>query len=278
MSPFVLSKKSPFYYSLQESPLPAKTELDAFDFATYNAHFGERPQDIARAINSNPRLRNCDVIAIQEIEAYQNERTARIQVIANLCGFHCVYAPARAETRKGMRGTHGLAILSRYPLEDIDVMELPRFELGPKTRRRICVTCKVRVGNGFIRMYNAHLDTRISAANRIAQIEPIVRDALRFPDDKIIIAGDINTIPSFKWRRNAMPLWRMGQRLVIDAYMREQGFAFHEPSKKDYTMRWGLKMMLDAVYVKNLGIQESAIEYSVKNSDHFPLRTRLSLH
>ncbi|HVS79626.1 MAG TPA: endonuclease/exonuclease/phosphatase family protein [Candidatus Paceibacterota bacterium] len=277
MTPFVLSTETPYFYT-PISRLAAKPAIPkTFNFATYNAHFAKRPREIAEAINLCPALKECDMIALQEVEAYPDETAPRIETIARLCGYHSLYAPAREQKRRGRTGTHGLAILSRHKLEDIDVFELPRYELGPKTRRRICMTCKVSLGSETVRIYNAHLDTRITAEERIAQLEPIVRDASRFPGEKIVIAGDINTIPSLKWAKDGLPIWRMGQRLIIDNYMREQGFHFIEPKREDYTMRFGIKMMLDAVYVKNISILESSIEYDVKNSDHFPLRTKLRL-
>ena len=277
MSPFVLSKETPYFYTPGLRQAFQGVAAPTFDFATYNMHFGKHPEELARTILSHPRLSTCDIIAIQEIEALEREKTPRIEIIARRCGFYCVYAPARNEKRQGSRATHGLAILSKHPLSDIDVFELPRYELGPKTRRRICVTAKANIGGEQVRIYNAHLDTRITAAERIAQLEPIVRDAKRYPDERVIIAGDINTIPSLRFQRSSLPLWRLGQRVVIDAYMRENGYAFPSLGRKEYTMRSGIKMMLDAVYAKNLSIQDSAIEYDIKSSDHFPLVARIGI-
>lgn len=280
MSPFVLDKKLPCYSFENETATPRTKGSAALLFVTYNAGCGKKLGQIADDINSSPRLSRSEVIFLQEIEAHPGEEIAQAEKIAMRCGFKGVYAPARTEKKRGTQGTHGLAILSKYPLADSAVFELPRYNLGDRTRRRVCVTAKVMLSQtDFVRVYNVHLDTRINAEDRVKQLQPVIDDALRYPHDKTVIAGDVNTInfdewnPD-KWLRKWLPdkLWVESQRIRVDAHMKKMGFSFPSFKKGDYTMNeWLQKMLLDAVFVRNLSIASSGIEYAAKGSDHKPL-------
>ena len=79
---------------------------------------------VAAAISGDPHLSATDVLLIQEIEDHPGEGGSRASRLAAALKMAFVYAPARTEGD----GTHGLAILSRYPLERVEVMELPDFE------------------------------------------------------------------------------------------------------------------------------------------------------
>ncbi len=285
MSPFVLDEKYSFYSIENEHMLPSPKSTKTIVFTTYNAGCGKKLEQIARDINSNSLLKESELLFLQEIEAYPNEEQAQAEKLAKLCGFIGVYAPVREEKKRGTQGTHGLAILSKYPIAETAVFELPRYNLGERTRRRVCITAKIMLPNGdFIRVYNIHLDTRINAVDRIEQLKAAVNDALRYPDDKIIIAGDVNTINFDEWDakkfiRKWIPqkLWVESQRIKVDAYMKESGFSYPLFKKGDHTMNeWLQKMLLDAIYVRNLSIENSSIEYSLKGSDHFPMTAFLA--
>src|SRR5690606_12239409 len=81
--------------------------------ATWNVHYGEDTAGLAAIITGSTYLRDADVLMIQEIEAYGTEGATRTARLATALGMTWVYAPARPEDA----GTHGIALLSRYPLE-----------------------------------------------------------------------------------------------------------------------------------------------------------------
>src|SRR5258708_665177 len=84
---------------------------------TWNVHFGERTQWIVEIFKNNKHLREADIIFLQEIEDHESEKISRARRIADTLGLECVYAPARNVPQKG---THGLAILSRYKISEVE--------------------------------------------------------------------------------------------------------------------------------------------------------------
>jgi endonuclease/exonuclease/phosphatase family metal-dependent hydrolase len=230
---------------------------------TFNVHYGADVPALAEAIRSNPRLRGADILLLQEIESHPgDDRAAKLARSLNL---HLVYAPARVEGD----GTHGLAILSRYPMTDLEVLGLKKYDLGYRgTRRRIAMAATVELPQRKVRVYNVHLDTRLTPAERLQQLEPVMAEAVKQP--AAIVGGDFNTITAVPSLLPLLPLPVPGysQAEGLDAYMKGQGFAAPFAGIGS-THRF--PMRLDAVFAKGLAVEARGKETSVIVSDHFPL-------
>jgi len=236
---------------------------DAVRVVTFNVHFGADVAGLARAIRGNPRLNQADILLIQEIESHPgDDRAARL---AEALSLNLVYAPARIEGD----GTHGLAILSRYPMKDLEVLRLKKYDLGFRgTRRRIAMAATVQLPGRSVRVYNVHLDTRLKPEERLLQLEPVVAEAVKQP--AAIVGGDFNTINAVSSLLPLVPVPLPGfsQAAALDAYMESKGFAapFTNIGR---THRF--PMRLDAVYARGLKVEGEGKETSVTVSDHFPL-------
>jgi len=247
---------------IRHEPAPPQPG-DALRVVTFNVHLGADVPGLVQAIRSNPRLSRADVLLVQEIESHPgDDRAAKLAEALNL---DLVYAPARTAGD----GTHGLAILSRYPLADLEVLRLERYDLGFRgTRRRIAMAATVHLPGRTVRVYNVHLDTRLTPEERLRQLEPVVAEALQQP--AAIIGGDFNTITAVSSLLPLMPLPVPGfsQATGLDAYMHGQGFAtpFAGIGR---THRF--PMRLDAVFARGLEVFGFDKETSVDVSDHFPL-------
>ena len=230
---------------------------------TFNVHLGANVPGLVLAFHSNPELRRADVLMLQEIERHPgDDRAARLAEALNL---NLVYAPARVEGN----GTHGLAILSRYPLSDLEVIALKHYDLGYKgTRRRIAMAATVHLPDRTVRVYNVHLDTRLTPEERELQLEPVVSEALRQP--VALIGGDFNTINAVSALLPLLPVPVPGfsQAAAIDAYMKSKGFTtpFERIGRTHQ-----FPMRLDAVYARGLAVEREGKEMSVDVSDHYPL-------
>lgn len=250
-------------------PAPA-IRPDALRVVTFNVHYGADVPAIAGAIRSNPHLSQADVLLLQEIESHPgDDRAAKLARALNL---DLVYAPARHEGD----GTHGLAILSRYPLSDLEVIGLKRYDLGYRgTRRRIAMAATVHVPGRQVRVYNVHLDTRLTPDERLQQLEPVMAEAVK--QSAAIIGGDFNTITAVPALLPLVPVPVPGysQASGLDAYMKSQGFAapFAGIGR---THRF--PMRLDAVFARGLKVEAFAKETSVDVSDHFPLWVDLKVN
>ena len=243
---------------------------DAVRIVTFNVHYGADVAGLARAIRTNPHLRDADVLLLQEIEKHPgDDRAARL---ADALSLNLVYAPARIEGD----GTHGLAILSRYPLKDLEVLRLKKYDLGFRgTRRRIAMAATVELPGHSVRIYNVHLDTRLTPEERLTQLAPVVAEAEQQP--AAIVGGDFNTINAVSSLLPLVPVPLPGfsQAGGLDAFMKSKGFA--TPFERiGSTHRF--PMRLDAVYTRGIAVEGEGKETSVTVSDHYPLWVDLKVN
>ena len=174
---------------------------------------------------------------------------------------HYAYAVEIEHSKGG--GVRGLAILSRFPLEDTRRIELPVE--GPGGRRRIALGSTLRLGPVRVRLYNLHLETRISAVSRAEQIEGILRDADRFSSLPTALAGDFNTITA-------------AARQQMFQVMEGAGFASALPGNQTTFQRaFLIRMVLDWVWSRNLSMLEAAVESRIRVSDHRPIWFRFAI-
>jgi endonuclease/exonuclease/phosphatase family metal-dependent hydrolase len=235
---------------------------------TFNVYLAPDPQAVADAILANPNLRTADIFMLQEIEGHEEEQKLRTQVIADALEMHFVYAPARRLERA--LGTHGLAILSRFPITEAETIKLPFLRLGWRSRDRIALRADLDVSGTPLTVVNVHLDTRLNPDERIRQLKPVMDRALEHPEVNVVVGGDFNTIPLGFFRR-AFPVSRRDQRRALDEYFLRQGFTGHV-GEVDRTTRHGFfSMKLDTIYTRGIDLIGYGVEEGVTVSDHLPL-------
>lgn len=236
--------------------------------ACFNVHYGREPLKLAQSLRDNKELSQADILLIQEIENHAREGSSRAAQLAAVLGFNYVYAPART-TESG--GTHGLAIFSRYPLRDIEVIQLPQYNLHFNTRSRIALAATVEVGETALRVYNLHLDTRLNPDERREQLRPALERARAQPLARVVVGGDFNTSP-FRWLGHVFPVFRSNQANTLDQYMHAQGFETRfVRGGPTTTRRRFMPFRLDTLYTRGLQVRASGVAYTVAGSDHVPV-------
>lgn len=162
----------------------------------YNIHHANPPSKpglididaIAKAIrNQNP-----DLVALQEVDVntIRSGKFNQAEEIAKRLGMSFFFA--KAIDHEG--GDYGVAILSKYPMNESKIIRLPT-EVSTKGEPRILATAKITLPGGkIIRFGSTHLDAQREAVNRELQIKEINRITA---DEKLpfIIAGDFNAAP-----------------------------------------------------------------------------------
>jgi endonuclease/exonuclease/phosphatase family metal-dependent hydrolase len=235
--------------------------------ATWNVHFGGDPDNLADEIDLSTEISRADVLMIQEVEAYPGEGLTRTQRLADRLGMTWAYAPARVEGS----GTHGIATLSRYPLEDIAVRRLPHYDqiLNPRDRNALATT--VVVGADRLQVVNLHLDVRMGAIDRIRQLHPAVNEI----DERVVVGGDFNSNP-WAWSNGIVPLAHteaivgQDQAKVLDDYLLGKDFA-SAISDDTGTMRIpAYSIRIDNLYPRGIPISAAGVEH-VDGSDHWPV-------
>ena len=230
---------------------------------TYNVQYGPDLAGAAAAIAGDPALASAGVILVQEIEAYPGEGATRAATLAGLLGMGFVYVPARV---KG-DGTHGLAILSAFPIANVEKMDLPDSRRH-ESQHRIAIAADIAFGDRTLHVIDVHLDTKLEPSERIAQLHPAAIDA----PDTTLIGGDFNT--SWIAWANGVPIIETSgasdQGPIVDSYM--AGLAFDTPTAGcgPTEHMFGVEQRLDAIYTRGLGVAFGGV-VRVGPSDHWPL-------
>lgn len=235
---------------------------------TFNVNGASTGTHLSKVLASHEELREADVVMLQEIETTGNSHGPR--ELAEKLGLDVAYAIAR----RGVWGTHGIAILSRQPLQDIEVLPLPRFDLGYRSRHRIAVSAAIEVGGKRLRLFNVHLDTRLTLDERIWQVEPVIRRAAAA--GRAVVGGDFNTIRAVRWLLPwlPLPLWGWNQADGFEEFMHRQGLKKTLPN----VGRTGpLGMELDALYRLGLRGTDYGTAAFPALSDHLALWADLHL-
>jgi endonuclease/exonuclease/phosphatase family metal-dependent hydrolase len=239
----------------------------AIRIATWNLKLAADPANLAAQILASHEIVTADVLLVQEVEKHPDEPSSRAQRLANALGMTWIYAPARFEGN----GTHGIAILSRYPLDAMMVRELPFVDRPIHPAHRIALSAEVTVGNQRLRVVDVHLETRLSATDRIRQLHPAVNDI----EQSLVIGGDFNAQP-WAWIDGLIPIPATqsvtgeNHAKLIDDYLGDNGFA-GAVSPDTPTMRMPVfDMRLDNLYARDYSILASGVEH-VDGSDHWPL-------
>jgi endonuclease/exonuclease/phosphatase family metal-dependent hydrolase len=251
-----------------ERPVPFRVPVSAagtLRVATYNVEMGGGADGLAAAIEGDPALAAADVFLLQEEEAYPSEPAPRVAHLAGALGAGWYYVPARV---KG-EGTHGLGIVSRYPIEDVEVMALPLASVG---HPRIAVSAVIVVDGLRVRIVNVHLDATLNIRDRILQLRPVVLD-LPTP---ILVGGDFNTSP-YLWEDGQVPVVPPAQVVStdqapqLDDYMRGLGFDTPAADVGPTEEKFGVSCRLDAFFTRGLSVTPATVERDVAGSDHWPL-------
>jgi endonuclease/exonuclease/phosphatase family metal-dependent hydrolase len=207
--------------------------------------------------------RALDVLLLQEVGDRSHDGASFATAVAHDLGYNFAYAPA---DRLGDTETQGLAILSRYPLDDVRTFPLQYHSLRFRSRCRVALSATAITTTGPVRLVNVHLDTRINSRDRITQLAPLLA-MLDHLDGPQIIGGDFNTM-NIRWFRTMWPLPFL-QRQVAAVRTRLGGDGFHTPfisGRPTFTFL-GLPLRLDWLYLKRLEAVEWSVD-TVRFTDH----------
>jgi endonuclease/exonuclease/phosphatase family metal-dependent hydrolase len=226
---------------------------------------------LAAAIAADPELGSASVIALQEEEAFPGEGAPRAQRLAEALGMSWAYVPARPERT----GTYGNALLSRFPLSNVEMIDLPR---ASNRRQRIAMSADVQIGATTLRVVNMQLDTTLSFPNRIRQIRPAVLEQ----PDPVVVCGDFNTT-SYVWEDGVVPLIPAAQvvdadqAVQLDGYMGGLGLVNETAGRGTTAAKFGITARLDAVFARGAVPIAGDVRRGLGLSDHDPVWVDIAL-
>lgn len=165
---------------------------------SYNIHHANPPskpnvidlQAVANVINQQ----RVDIVALQEVDVHTARSGPSVheaEELARLTGMKAFFA--KAINYDG--GEYGVAILSRYPLEETRNVPLPTDE-STKGEHRTLASATVTLPGGQKFVFACtHLDAQKADGNRQLQIKKIV-EVLKEERLPVVIAGDFNAVPT----------------------------------------------------------------------------------
>ena len=231
-------------------PIALSAGTRELSVVTLNLAKESSAERMAAELTAIAALRDADVFLLQEVEP----RSAAVDLAAKL-RLHVVGSKEAAELPN-----LGLAILSRYPLRDVRVRPLTKYDLVYRSRSRFALAATADTPWGPVRIVNTHLDTRLNAADRLAQLTDAVRDTGGGP---AIVGGDFNS-NWFYWIHHVLPLPAWSQTKSVEAFMTRAGYRSAIPSLT--TFDW-LGQRLDWIWVRGLKSTGSRV-FPLKFSDH----------
>jgi endonuclease/exonuclease/phosphatase family metal-dependent hydrolase len=219
----------------------------------YNIHHGRGGDDQVDLERLAKVIHDCqpDLVALQEVD-HRTRRTGGVDQtaeLARLTGLHAQFA--RQIDFEG--GQYGQAILSRWPLSDLQIHWLPG---DPAREQRIVATCQVDLPGRQLLFGTTHLhhnnpDMRLRQAREIT-------NALGSRAETVILAGDLNAEPEHAPIAELHKFWA-----IVDSASELKTFPAVEPSKQiDYILFRP---------VDTLRIVSSQVIEEPMASDHRPL-------
>jgi endonuclease/exonuclease/phosphatase family metal-dependent hydrolase len=236
---------------------------------SYNIRWrgGDDLKTLIKLLQEDPEIGCASILALQEVDRHK-KRTGHhntVKTIADALGMY--YAWAAPPTAKATDEEEtGVAILSIYPLSDVQRIVLPHP--GPGQRRRVALGATVDMNNRKWRVYSAHAETRIKIGKKLEQYKAVLDDLANFPTDMpAIIMGDFNT-----WEPNVDG---KVTKLFSNAGLKTP---FGDQSTfRRKVLFVPIELKLDWVWLRGLEAATFGIDKKIEVSDHWPLWTNVKM-
>ncbi|HEY3028130.1 MAG TPA: endonuclease/exonuclease/phosphatase family protein [Pyrinomonadaceae bacterium] len=238
---------------------PAEIKIVSYNIRWRSGH---ELREISKALTGDTLIGGAAIIGLQEVDRNKKRTgyTNTARALAEDLGMYYAWAaPPAAKSDK--EEETGVAILSRYPLTNIERLVLPHE--GPGGRRRAALGATVKIGEANIRVYSVHAETRIPVPGKLDQMRAVLDDLTHYPKTMpAIVLGDFNT-----WEVNAAD---ETTKLFQDA-------GFTTPFDKEPTfltkMLISIELKLDWIWLRGLEPVNHGIDRKIEVSDHWPLWT-----
>ena len=192
---------------------PAALSLPgALRIVQWNIEHGNAYEAIEAALLGHPDLAGADLITLEEVDlgcARSGNRDVAGELARRL-GLQAVWAPLFLETTSGRHddlrraagrandeGLFGIAILSRWALGDVHLLELPsprelQFGRERMVGRHVALIAEVLRPDGAFVAVATHLEVHRTREHRAEQVRQIVA-ALATETRPVVLAGDFNS-------------------------------------------------------------------------------------
>ena len=238
-------------------PVPAN-----FRIVTYNLHGPpeDRMDDLVEVLAGDDALKDAMILGLQEVNRHHRKTGYRDVAceLANALGMYYAFAVENPYKKGG--GERGLAILSRFPMSQVERVALPHA--GPGGRRRIALGTTLHLGPNRLRMYSIHLETRIANRKHADQLTTVLKEAERYRELPTVVLGDFNIV-----------YFRRKQTFAL---MESAGYQVRPYDGISFRRVWVVRKKLDWIWTRNLEFLEAGVEEEITTSDHRPVWAQLA--
>lgn len=233
---------------------------------------GVSPSAVADAIANDPNLASAGVFLMQDCESYPGEAASRVRPIAEQLGLDYLYVPARIKDGDPTH-THGLAILTAFPITNVLRKELPLSQAG--AQRKIAVSADLEIGDRVLHIIDVHLELGLDTGKRLAQLRPAVIDA----PQATLVAGDFN-MSWVQWAPGGVPVLSgtgaTDQSETVISYMKALGFDAPTEGSGPTAHAFGIEARVDAIFSRGLDVTFGGVP-RIGPSDHWPVWVDVAL-
>jgi endonuclease/exonuclease/phosphatase family metal-dependent hydrolase len=234
----------------------------------------------AAAFSAGRLLPRTDILALQEADK-QTARAGGLHVahkLASRLNMGWVHMPAGIprgvapkkrqwwldfEEQIGLTdpGDTGIALLSRFPLEEVTRIDLPWHDC--LWRPRLALAANVSVGSKKIRIFNAHIDPHPEADGQLKQLEAMLDQADRSTLPTIVM-GDFNTLSKQKCAETR-------------SFLEARGYTTPFPTGTATWRGAGLRFHADWIFTRGVKIKSWGVARPLNVSDHWPIWAEISI-
>ena len=234
---------------------------------SYNIRWrsGDDLKLIIKLFKDDPEIGGAAILGLQEVDRRKKRsgHTNTAKLIADELGMHYAWAAPPAPKPVDEEET-GVAILSVYPLSNVQRIVLPHP--GPGKRRRVALGVTVEIDNRQWRVYSAHSETRIAVDKKLEQFKAVLDDLARYPADMpAIVMGDLNTWEPSADGKTAKFFTNAGLKTPFGP----------EATFKRRVLLVPIELKLDWVWLRGLEASSFGIDRKIEISDHWPLWTNV---
>ena len=245
-----------------KAPAAVQSETN-IKVVSYNIRWrsGDDLRKLAQLLKEDAEIGGASILGLQEVD--RNKKRSGNRNTAVILGeeLGMYYAWAAPPTLKGEKEEEtGVAILSAYPLTNVQRIVLPHK--GPGGRRRVALGATVKPGRVPVRIYSIHSETRMAVDRKLDQMKAVLSDLAQYGEDMpAIVLGDLNT-----WEPAAVT--KTGKLFAAAKF---QTPFDKQPTFFRRVLFIPIKLKLDWIWLRNLEATNNGIDRTITLSDHWPL-------
>jgi len=244
---------------IHSAPGHIRTRPDTIKVVSYNIEYGEKIEQAVADLQTDPDLRDADILLLQELDP------DGVAALAEALQCNHVYYPASVSPHHGRR--FGNAVLSRWPIVGSRLVVLPHGMLVTG-HRRVATMADIDLGGEIVRAVSVHTATIIlPQERRLAQVQAVA-DSLVEWEGPLVIGGDFNSITQYEVFRIRRIFRRDGCRPVR--------LPAGETIKGWLPKLFNQQPVLDHLFFRGLETAAAGIGRQALASDHYPIWTVLT--